>query len=116
MPSVLRGNDDFDTLGSKGLGDGQVWTDVLASRASAVEYTNTSGRAIQVIVSVQGKVAGNTFLSLVVDGIIVNEEQSGANTDGSIKGSVQAIVPNGSIYELQLTGGAQSIEEWAELR
>jgi len=95
MATVIRGSDNFDSSVKAGLGDGQTWQDVTASRVLATTYTNTTGRSIEVIVNVQaGALISHVRLS--VDGVeVCRNGQGGSNAN---KNTVHCIVPNGSSY------------------
>ena len=93
-----------------GVGVGQTWQDVSASRTYSVNYQNTTGQPIQVSIgatlstgSVQFKV-GPTVGSMVQVAVF-----SGANTSNPM----QAIIPAGHYYGIS---GACVINCWAELR
>jgi len=90
-------------LGSKGLGDGQTWQDVTASRAAGVTYTNTTGRSIFVSIT-EGT---DVLATLHVDGIRVSYKVGVSNDT-----NLCAIVPNGSTYIF--SGG--NAYGWTELR
>jgi hypothetical protein len=86
-----------------GVGIGQTWQDVLASRASGVTYTNTTGKPIMVNVTENT----NTTSYLYVDGVLVSYHfGTGADL------TMSAIVPNGSNYSVTAGG----LIGWAELR
>lgn len=101
MPSIIRGADDFDSLESQGLGDGQTWQDVSASRSTGVTYTNSTGRPIFIFVNINS--THNS--SSVIDGInIINH---------NARGDITAVVPNGSTYQISSGVGFYN---WKELR
>lgn len=89
------------------LGYGQTWQDVSASRAINTNYTNSTGKPIQLfITSVYG--AGSGFITVdgVVAGFLVGNNSnpfSGAN----------CIVPPGGVYR---TTNITSFQNWSELR
>jgi hypothetical protein len=87
-----------------GVGIGQTWQDVSASRASGVTYTNTTGKPIMVNIME----TTNATAEFYVNGVLVGRGV-GTGTDGTIS----AIVPNGSNYNASLPGGFAA---WAELR
>ncbi len=90
------------------LGVGQTWQDVLASRAAATDYPNSTGRPIQVnIWGVSGAAA-----DLVVGGVVAC--RSGINSSVPSV-NLTAVVPPGATYRVNnITTG--SIVVWAELR
>lgn len=87
-------------LADRGLGSGQAYQDLTASRASTVVYTNTTGRSIFVIV--QGSTSA---LTVFVGGAIVVK-----NEDGNDAASF--IVPAGATYSVTVT----TLLNWTELR
>jgi len=103
MASVIRGSSNFDSDISRGLGDGQTWQDMTASRASGVTYTNTTGRSITINITTTA-----TTANLVVDGVIL--QTSGSNA-AVYYGSLTGVIPNNSVY--YITGGPTT---WTELR
>jgi hypothetical protein len=86
-----------------GVGSGQTWQNLAASRAVATNYTNTTGRSIMVSVSETTTASS----SLTVGGVVV-ANNSGTNHDTTLT----AIVPNGAVYRFD--GGG--FTHWAELR
>lgn len=83
----------------RGVGDGQAWQNVTASRVSGTVYTNTTGRPIMVQLSFT---TGGVYT--VVDG--VNLTVSAFHS--------AFIVPAGSTYKI--TYGSPSNLSWVELR
>lgn len=96
--------------GVNALGFGQAWTDVTASRALATNFTNTTGRPIEV--SVKASVPAGQNLVLTVGGIAIQQQGNGAAAAVTL--SVCAIVPPGVVY--QASGGTSTLSTWAELR
>lgn len=95
-----------------GLGVGQSWQDVSGSRAKGTIYTNTSGKAI--LVSVSSTAHGsNTQCNIDIDGVEIERSQSGGGS--SNVSSVQALVPDGSTYEVNGNGNF-SVGTWMELK
>ena len=113
MASTIRGSDNFDSgITSKPLGVGQTWQDVKASRAVGVTYTNTTGRPI--VVSASCATNAVAFIRMVVDGVVVSGEYQSTI---SAETFIAAIVPAGSTYEVQVTGGTPAVPyTWSELR
>ena len=95
----------FTSAISYALGFGQTWQNVLASRALATNYTNTTGRPILVQVGVVG---AGVVSSMLVDGVTV----SAIGSAGGDRATHSAVVPNGSVY--RVNNG--TLETWAELR
>jgi hypothetical protein len=94
------------------IGVGQTWQNVLGSRSSGVNYTNSTGKPIMVAV---GIASTNGFISLtsVVDNVQVGTTQAASPTSTSGGSSYSFIVPAGSTYRVTING---SFTHWAELR
>lgn len=92
-----------NTADLKEIGVGQTWQDVTASRSVGVAYTNSTGKPIYLYVRMS---LGAYDLQLTINGTIYFNM---SNNNG--RGSVQAIVPNGSTYAIT---GAFNV--WNELR
>ena len=107
--TFFRGDNTWAAPPDSGLGVGQTWTNVTASRVSGTTYTNTTGKPI--CVSVTGTLAAANGLTLTISGIIVNEGYvSAANTRPIAVG----IVPNGETYSV--AASPSTIKAWSELR
>lgn len=103
MPTTLRGSDNFDSA-SLGLGFGQTWQNVTASRsANGTSYTNSTGKPI--MVSIQG--AATSGFNIVIGGVTI------MNFSNNIQSTVSFIVPNGTSYSANIPAG---INNWSELR
>ena len=94
--------DTLDTTVSSSFGVGQTWTVLTGSRAIGTTYTNSTGKPIQVCMSVD--INNAHFFINGVDMYI-------PDYDGY--GNHYFIVPNGQTYRLE---GAGSINTWSELR
>ncbi len=96
---VLKQN----TADLKEIGVGQTWQDVTSSRVTGTTYTNSTGKPIYLYVIIG---VGAYDLHLTINGTI---HFNMSNNNG--RGSVQAIVPNGSTYAI-----AGAFNVWNELR
>lgn len=94
------------------LGWGQSWQNMTASRAVNTNYTNTTGRPIQVSIQMNGY---GSDANLVVDGVAVSRGNSGDNARPWFD-SLQAVIPAGSVYSVSFSGGVWSMVFWSELR
>lgn len=92
-----------------GVGIGQTWQDVKASRAGNTSYQNTTGQPIMVEVS-QPNVNGNFQVSTNGSSWVNVAYASGGGNIAS--GSF--IVPNGHYY--RHNAGSSSYNTWSELR
>lgn len=90
------------------VGLGQGWVDIAASRASAVTYTNTSGKPI--VVSLAATISGAPTITLSVRGVVVNSVYANASFQNYVE--LQAIITNNDTYVL--SGG--TVSQWSELR
>lgn len=99
--------------GGGGLGIGQTWQDVTASRALGTTYTNSTGKPIFVSIYTTSNNTPATGATLSVDGINVQSNQGYAGPNGTGTNlSISTVVPAGSTY---LLSGANFLA-WAELR
>jgi len=113
MPTTLRSTDilfnDSTTQSSSGLGFGQTWQNVTASRAFGTTYTNTTGRPIAVQVQCSG--AANNNIAITVGGVaLVN---SGSGGGAIVYDAAVGIVPPSATYS---ASGAAGLTLWVELR
>ena len=113
--TVLNLPTSSGTLSTGGVGEGQTWQDLTASRASATTYTNSTGKPIQVSFTAISGGAGDAQAALTVGGVLIQRLRgvppNASFTDGGI---VTAIVPNGTTYSITFSGATTAI--WAELR
>lgn len=95
-----------------GVGIGQKWQSVFASRAAATNYTNTTGAPITVSVSATLNAAYGTAIIYV--GAVIAAFASAGATPGDTFG-LSAVVPVGEVYRVDI-GGAGALATWGELR
>ena len=107
--SPLRVAQAIAALAGKGVGVGQTWTDVKASRAYGVTYTNSTGRPIEVFVTNSG---GSQLLKATVGSVVLGQQSSTYNTS-TPRQCFSFVVPNGSTYKVDCPG---TLEYWTELR
>jgi len=94
-----------------GIESGQAWQDVSGSRSSGVTYTNSTGKPIQLGITLQSSASANSF-TLNIGGVDV---ASGSSASSVLSFGLNNIIPNGVGYTLTVTG-SMSITDWAELR
>lgn len=95
---------------SPGVGIGQTWQDLTASRAGDTTYTNTTGKPI--MISVSTNLANATVgLNIFVDGVSVYNTV--IRPSGTVQAAGSVIVPDGSTYSVTFTSG---LGAWRELR
>lgn len=96
--------------GAFGIGVGQTWQDVTASRALSTYYVNTTGRTIVVAVTVAGIDAGVSFF---VDGQFIAASDISNVADSS---GMSCIVPVGPGSTYYAGGDGGTLKAWKELR
>ena len=94
------------------IGVGQTWQNVASSRAVNTNYTNTTGRPIQVMAGIYSNYG--VYSSAVVDGVTMGQGYlySCCGVGINFDMPYSFIVPAGSIYRINGT----SVQNWAELR
>ena len=95
---------------NKGLGVDQTWQDMKSQRQNGVIYTNTTGRAIMILVSQQQSSSSQTC-ELEINGKRVLKNVSYGTADGCI---ISALIPAGATY--RVTYKNYPPLEWQELR
>tara|TARA_R110002167_G_scaffold288893_1_gene493896 strand:+ start:434 stop:868 length:435 start_codon:yes stop_codon:yes gene_type:complete len=93
------------------IGLGQTYTDVTASRALGVTYTNSTSAPI--FVSMQPNTATVSAFELTVAGNLAWVSNSTASDTGN---NPVGIVPAGATYNITKTTGTAVIISWRELR
>ena len=114
LTGAAQGSASFDGSGNiaiatEGLGVGQTWQNLTASRSLATTYTNSTGKPI--MVSVTWEQSNQGEMTLTVGGIAVDRGRQNQVGGGA---AVQAIVPTGATYSV--TSSANTIVNWLELR
>jgi hypothetical protein len=97
---------------AQGLGVGQSWTDVTASRSLNTTYTNSTGKSIFVIVGME--MVNDVYDEMIVTIDTVVSTLGWYTGNGASAPSGSFIVPNGSTYKVEC--GSRPIETWTELR
>jgi len=119
MPSVVRGNDDFDSATSYlGLGEGQTWSDVTASRTMGTTYTNSTGRPIAVSINPNLPQATTWHgVGFRINGAEVATSRCYGNYGTfAERPNMFIVVPDGATYSLNIIAGSPTIIYWRELR
>lgn len=107
--SPLRVAQAIAALSASGIGYGQTWQNVAASRSFGVTYTNSTGKPIEVSVTVYG---GTVALQTTVGGVVIGKQYSTYNSNNP-RHNMTFIVPNNTTYKVDYTG---TLEYWTELR
>lgn len=100
--------------GAAGLGVGQTWQNVLASRASGTTYTNTTGKPIMVSIYTNVNASNTIYWNFVVSGVNVLQGFGGGGAAAYYYFPCVSVVPAGATYVFTSVGGG--IASWAELR
>jgi len=96
-------------------GSGQTYQDVTASRAGGTTYTNSTGKPILALITVNHNVGYILNYTVTVNSVVlatVNVLTSTQSTVAYIPTTF--IVPNGATYLLTITTG--TLNKWVELR
>lgn len=102
-------------LGIGDVGVGQAWTNVTTQRALATNYTNTTGRPIQVCAQAGPAGGANVALSIVISGVTVYSAYAAGA--GQYIGTATVIVPPGASYSIISANGAVGgLTFWGEMR
>jgi hypothetical protein len=100
------------------LGVGQTWQNLRTSRAVDTVYTNTTGKPIEVNVTIQAETTSYGYASLFIDDVQASTssarmESASTNHMYNVHGTVQA----GSTYKVILTNAiTPCMNNWSELR
>ena len=97
------------------LGVSQTWVDVTASRALSTTYTNTTGRPMEVLVTLYAPAANaNPILNLIISGVT---RAIGGCYGSTTYAFLSGIVPSGATYAVTSTGtGGYTLNKWMELK
>ena len=104
------GNITINTTANNAIGVGQSWQDVTSSRARETTYTNTTGRPIQLFISVNVGGQGDDIGTFNIDGVVMTIR------DATAWSHLSFIIPNGSSYKLSVNASQYNLLTWAELR
>lgn len=96
-----------------GLGNSQSWTDVTGSRALSTNYTNSTGKPIQLCV--RCNLSGNAVTNVTINGVTWTAQTYSAPNSCSVP--IWFIVQAGATYQVAKGGGTTMvISQWMELR
>jgi hypothetical protein len=112
LGDVLTVNADGSVTGNiiAGVGVGQTWQDVAGSRVLGVNYTNTTGKSLQLFVRMSSTAGAQA--QITIDGVNL---ASVSELAGAAMVAPMAIVPVGAVYSAQVTAGTGTIATWREL-
>ena len=117
LSGAVSGNAWFDgsgditinTTANNAIGVGQSWSDVTSKRANNTTYTNTTGRPIQLFISVNVGGQGDDIGTFNIDGVVMTIR------DATAWSHLSFIIPNGSSYKLSVNASQYNLLTWAEL-
>ena len=102
---------DGSLLTGIGLGVGQTWQDVTASRIENTVYYNSTGKSIFVSILCHTTLGSGPTLQVNTGTGYVSSGTSAGAFD-----TVYTVVPNGAYYKLISNGGTSTAMTWTELR
>lgn len=94
-----------------GLGYGQAWQNVAASRSNGFPYLNGTGKPIFITASATNAPGSSSAIWATVDGMVLAYDHAQDNRMGAI----WVVVPTGSTYSVTWNE-TFSLTTWAELR
>ena len=100
-------------IDQSGLGVGQTYQNLTASRVFGTTYTNTTGKAITIIVSATAGAGTYTFMSASINGGTAFPFSAGDSPSGATYIAGTLVVPAGATYNI--TCGI-TLNVWWELR
>ena len=105
------------------IGVDQTWQDVTASRAISTTYTNSTGRPIQVSVSVNSTTNSGCYVRFYINGVVVARQGAAQSSSLDARANVSLIIPNGNTYKIENADqagnngqGQIALQTWFELR
>lgn len=108
-PSLVNGSSSPLAVWLSGYG--QAWQNVTGSRAASTDYTNSTGRKIEVSI-VAITTTGN--IQILINGTTYVD--AGQSSSGGVPCAVSATIQPGDTYQLFVSGSLSSLSNWAELR
>jgi len=109
----LTGTATLATNCTNAIGYNQTWQFLNLSRSLNTNYTNSTGKPIEVSVSAH---TSNNYAAYVAYVDSVRAGQSGGGPATDYQGSLIFIVPNGSVYKIDTGGATYIVDDWSELR
>ena len=118
--NVLTSNGTtWTSSASQSIGIGQTWTNMLSPsvlRAIGTTYTNSTGRPIQVSITIQFPAGFNSVVTFTVGGVVVASLGDNAASGPALLLPIQLIIPASTTYVVTATVGSPTLSSWAELR
>ncbi|EMF7617547.1 TPA: phage tail protein [Providencia stuartii] len=107
---------DSKFAAGSGLGYGQTWQNVKASRAVGTVYTNSTGKPIVLLVTASTSANDRmNGVNIHINGVVIATSMTYGN---GAKAPVSAVIPHDSTYKIDYPSGTVSpfIHQWFELR
>ena len=96
-----------------GVGSNQTWTNVTASRAKDTTYTNTTGKAKEVLIATHIFFSTETdYLDITMQGVVISHLAARGGVSALLDLPVTFLVPAGATYSVS---GTIAINTWYEL-
>lgn len=108
-PSLVQGAGGAALYGMAGLGNGQTWQNVSASRALGTTYYNTTGKPIEVVIRAAVS-SGSAGTTVTINGTAL---PMGFADAGYSEAQMTFTVPDGQSYAVS---GPNTLNGWNELR
>lgn len=96
------------------IGVGQTWQDMTASRLYDTVYTNSTGKPIQLGITISPS-SGSFFADVFINGVNIARVEKPGTTGQTISIPINYIIPNGTTYRITYSGTISSTK-WFELR
>lgn len=116
VPSTVQGVGGQAMAAFGSIGFGQVWNNVIGSRALTTTYTNTTGKPIMISASVSASTAVSTTVQWLLNGAATGPGTTSPASIGFLAAPPALIVPPAFTYSLAVVGGAPTLNTWSELR
>jgi collagen type VII alpha len=115
--NVLTSNGTtWTSAAPSGIGVGQTWQNVTASRAMGTTYTNSTGKPIMLIARAQRSAVSTSGIGVTINGVGVIPICFGTNSNGGNEAVGSIIIPVDATYVLSVTSEALSSFTIWELR
>jgi len=104
-------------VGALGLGlTGETWVNETDNREIGIEYTNTEGKSIMVVIVVLPGADGKVDTNLRVNEYTLSKVRIAETVETTNQYTLTAIIPDGSTYELTNYADRAVIDQWKELK
>lgn len=111
-PSTIQGGGGQALAAMSGIGYGQTWQNLTASRTATTTYYNTTGKPIFVVACLSDSV-GQNIANATVNGL--NFIYGAASVAAGFGAAVSFVVPPGASYSVTIANFS-AVASWRELR